>query len=200
MEKRWMSLVAVLCVVCGFGCAKQETAASAPATVVAQTSGPGSASTLFVTSATVLDVDQKTRNVTLRTAEGETVNFHADESVRNLAQVKKGDEVDVTYLEAIALRLRDAQGEKPGVSVAESLERAQVGEKPAGTMVRTTTLTAKVKAIDKTKQTVTLEGPEGRSVTVNVRDPLQLEKAKVGKLVEATYREAVNITVRAPSK
>jgi hypothetical protein len=155
---------------------------------------------MFVTSATVLDVDQKARNVTLRTAEGETVNFHADESVRNLAQVRKGDEVDVTYYEALALGLRDAQGEKPKVSVTEQLERAPLGEKPAGTMVRITTLTAKVKAVDKTKQTVTLEGPEERRATLNVQDPQQLEKVKVGNLVEAEYREAVGITVRAPSK
>jgi hypothetical protein len=193
-----MVMVAVLCAV--YGCAKQEKSTSAPTTVVTQSTGPGSASQLFVTSATVLDVDQKTRMVTLRTAEGETVNFKADESARNLDQVRKGDEVDVTYYEAVALRLRDAEGQKPGVTVSEQIERAPLGEKPAGTIFRNTTLTAKVKAVDKTKKTVTLEGPEGRSVTVNVTDPQQLEKAKVGRLVEATYQEAVGITVRAPGK
>lgn len=197
---RWTAVVAVLCAVGGVGCAKHEKSTSAPTTVVGESSGPGTASKFFVTSATVLDVDQKTRLVTLRTAEGETVKFEADESVRNLKQVRKGDEVDVTYYEALALRLREADGEKPGVSVSESVERAPVGQKPAGTMVRNTTLTAKVKAVDKKNQTVTLEGPEGRSVTINVTDPQQLEKAKVGHLVEAKYREAVGITVRAPGK
>jgi hypothetical protein len=196
MEKRWMVMVAVVCTV-GLGCAKQEKSAS-QGTVVSQSASPGAASSLFVTSATVLDVDQKARVVTLRTAEGETVRFEAGEEVRNLKQIKKGDEVDVTYYEALALRLRDAEGEKPSVAVSEQIERAPVGAKPAGTIVRNTTLTAKVKAIDKTQRTVTLEGPQGRSVTLNVNDPEQLEKAKVGHLVEATYREAVGITVRAP--
>jgi hypothetical protein len=47
---------------------------------------------------------------------------------------------------------------------------------------------------------VTLEGPQGGKVTLKVADPENLEKAKVGKLVEATYRESVSIKVRAPGK
>src|SRR5262249_44830469 len=155
-------------------------------------------STVVTTTATVEDVDQQTRMVTLRTADGEMVHFKADETVRNLPQVRKGDTVTATYYESLAFKLRDAEGEKPQVAVSEQVERAPLGEKPSGMVVRNTVLTAKVAAVDRAKQTVTLEGPQGGRVTLKVDDPAKLEKAKVGHLVEATYREGVSIAVQSP--
>ena len=201
MQTRLLSVMAVLCGIVAFGCAKQEAATSPPrSTTVAQSSGPGTAEALVTTTATVEDVDQKTRMVTLRTAEGEIFHFKADESVRNLPQVRKGDHVTLTYYQSIALRLREADGEQPSISVSEHVERAPLGEKPAGLVARNTTLTAKVTAIDKKQQTVTLQGPQGGKVTLKVQDPANLEHAQVGHLVEATYREAVSISVQTPTK
>ena len=190
-------LAAVLLAV---GCAKHEPAPAPPSTTVSHSAGPGTVSRLVTTTATVEGVDQKSRVVTLRTAEGEIVHFKADESVRNLPQVQKGDHVTATYYEALALRLRDAEGEQPRMTVSEQVERAPLGEKPSGMVVRDTTITARVTAVDKKKQTVTLEGPQGGKVTLDVDDPAKLEQAKVGHLVEATYREAVSISVQKPGK
>jgi hypothetical protein len=182
------------------GCAKHESATTAPATAVSQSAGPGSAAAMVTTTATVEDIDQKTRVVSLRTAEGEEIRFRAGDEIRNLPQVRKGDLVKATYSESILLQLREAEGEKPSVVVREQTERAPLGAKPAASVVRETVLTAKVTAVDRKKQTVTLEGPEGRSVTLKVQDPKNLERAKVGHLVEATYREAVAISVQKPTK
>jgi len=123
-----------------------------------------------------------------------------DESMRNLPQVRKGDQVTATYYESIALRLREAGGEQPRIAVSEQVERAPLGEKPAGMVVRNATLTAKVAAIDRARETVTLEGPQGGKITLKVQDPANLERAHVGHLVEATYREAVSISVQTPTK
>jgi hypothetical protein len=43
--------------------------------------------------ATVTAIDQSTRMVTLKGPKGDSVTFKASEEVRNLAQVKVGDEV-----------------------------------------------------------------------------------------------------------
>jgi hypothetical protein len=160
--------------------------------------GPGSAAALSTTTATVEAVDQKSRKVTLRTSEGERVGFVAGDEVRNLAQVRRGDLVTVAYYESIALALRPAEGEKPSVTVSEEVGRAPVGEKPAGAVVRETTLTAKVTRVDRAMRRVTLEGPEGHTVTLTVDDAKQLDGVTVGKLVEARYREAVAVTVTKP--
>ena len=194
------TVIAGLCAILALGCAKHEKAATPPSTTVSQSAGPGSASSMVSTTATVLDVDQKTRMVTLRTAEGEIVHFQADESIRNLPQVKKGDVVTATYYESLALRLREAENENPSVTVSQSVERAPLGAKPSGMVVRDTTLTAKVTAVDRKKQTVTLEGPQGGRMTLKVDDPAKLDRAQVGHLVEATYREAVSISVEKPGK
>ena len=200
MHARTSSVLAGAALLLAVGCAKHEPAPPAPSTTVSRSTGPGTVSALVTTTATVEDVDQESRVVTLRTAEGEIVHFKADESVRNLPQVQKGDHVTATYYEALALRLREAEGEEPRMTVSEQIERAPLGEKPSGMVVRDTTLTAKVTAVDKKKQTVTLEGPRGGKVTLDVDDPAKLEQAKVGHLVEATYREAVSISVQKPSK
>jgi Cu/Ag efflux protein CusF len=69
---------------------------------------------------------------------------------------------------------------------------AKPGKLVAGSMkVRGT-----VDAIDKEKGTVTLKGPKGRTVTLEVRDPAKLEAVKVGDPVVATYVEAVAFQVR----
>src|SRR5262249_56075259 len=105
------------------------------------------------------------------TAEGGMGHFEGEESMQNLPQVKKGDQVTATYYESLAFRLRDAEGEQPKISVSQQIERAPLGQKPAGMVVRDTTVTAKVTSVDKKKQTVTLEGPQGGRVTLKVDDP-----------------------------
>jgi hypothetical protein len=182
------------------GCAKKEAAAPPDAVGITQSAGPGEASQAITATATVEDVDQKKRLVTLRTADGERKTIQVGDEVRNLPQVKKGDVVTATYYESIALTLREAPGEKPSVTVSEDMERAPLGAKPAGAVMRTTRLTARVMAVDKKKSTVTLEGPQGKEVTLKVQDPKRLEGVDRGELVEATYREAVVISVDKPTK
>ncbi len=189
-----------LCTVAAFGCARKD-AAEGPGVAVSESSGPGTASAAVTATATVESVDQKTRMVTLRTADGELKTIKVGDEVRNLPQVRKGDIVTTTYYESIALKLREkAPGERPSVSTTEAVERAPLGAKPSGSVMRETTLTAKVTHVDRKKQTVTLEGPKGGTVKLNVKDPKNLEGVEVGELVEATYQEALAISVEKPTK
>ena len=201
MTKLGLLVATTLCIAGALGCAKnQEATAPPPSVDVTQSSGPGEASQAITATATVEDVDQKNRLVTLRTADGERKTIKVGDEVRNLPQVKKGDIVTATYYESIAVSLRETPGGKPSVSVSEGMERAPLGAMPAGAVVRTTTLTAKVIAVDKKKQTVSLEGPQGGQVTLKVQDPSRLEGVDKGDLVEAVYREAVVISVDKPKK
>ena len=196
------SLVAVvsLCGVAMVGCAKSREAAPGPGITVSEAAGPGSASRAVTATATVEDVDQDRREVTLRTADGEQKRIRVGDEVRNLPQVRKGDVVTATYYESIALALRDATGDEPSVSVTQDVQRAPLGSKPSGSVTQETTLKAKVTAVDRRKQTVTLEGPRGGTVTLKVEDPKKLDDVVVGRLVEAVYREAVVISVDKPTK
>jgi len=202
MTKLGLLIATTLCIAGALGCAKSKeaTPAPGPAVGITQSAGPGEASQAVTATATVDYVDLENRLVTLHTADGEKRTIKVGDEVRNLPQVKKGDIVTATYYESIALSLRETPGGKPSVSVSEGMERAPVGSMPSGAVVRTTTLTAKVIAVDKKKQTVSLEGPQGGQVTLKVQDPSRLDGVDKGDLVEAVYREAVMISVDKPKK
>lgn len=152
------------------------------------------------TTATVTSINQKTREVTIKTDDGKEHSFIAGDHVKNLAQVKKGDIITITYTEALAYQLRkhDTPG---GVTTTQAVAAADSGAKPAGAIAQQTTVTVKITAIDPTVPTVTFMGPKGNTKTIVVRDPSKLNGVKVGDMVDITYTEAIAVEVnKAPKK
>ena len=123
-----------------------------------------------------------------------------DDSARNLAQVKKGDIVEATYYESIAVNLRKPGEATPGVSAAGATDRAALGAMPGGVDARSYTIVATVRALDRAKGTATLEDADGNLNTVQVRNPQHFDVAKVGDLVEITYTEAIALSVEKPQR
>lgn len=68
--------------------------------------------------------------------------------------------------------------------------------KPAMGEARQIKMSGTISAIDKEKGTVTLKGPKGRTVTLDVQDPAKLDALKVGDPVVGTYIEAIAIEVK----
>jgi ribosomal 50S subunit-recycling heat shock protein len=150
-------------------------------------------------TATVKAIDLKDRIVTLEGSKGEVFDVKVGEEAKNLPQVKVGDLVNVTYYEAIAVKVFQ-KGEAPKVDgVTEGVMKAKPGEKPSGVAVSQMTVTASVEALDKIKQTATLLLPDKKSLTVKVKDPKNLKNVKVGDEVQITYSEALAISVE-PAK
>jgi hypothetical protein len=150
--------------------------------------------------ATVTEVDLPARLVTLKDDRGQEIVVEVPDRVKSLDQVKAGDEVIVSYTTAVAWQVRRASDAAPGVSEQTTFNTEKAGEKPAGTVGRSVTLTTTITAIDLANDTVTLSGPEGRSRTIKVREPADLRKVQVGDLVDITYSEAVAIAVRQVAK
>ena len=162
------------------------------------TKGQSVISTETVT-ATVLSVNQKTREVTVKMKDGSKHSFIAGDNVKNLAQVKKGDVITAVYTEALAYEVR--KHGTAGVQTTTATASAQPGEKPAGAVAQQTTVTVTITAIDPKAPTVTFMGPKGNKETVKVRDPRNLNGVKVGDKVDITYTEALAIKVdQAPKK
>lgn len=80
-----------------------------------------------------------------------------------------------------------AAGDKAGAAGEKMPGKAAL----AGVRVRGT-----VAAIDKDQGTVTLKGPKGRTLTLEVRDREKLDAIKVGDPVVAVYAEALVIQLR----
>jgi hypothetical protein len=152
-------------------------------------------SNVITATATVQSINHRTRMVTLRRSDGERIRFHVGDEVRNLSQVRRGDQVNITYYQSVALRLRKPGSAKRGVTVDTGAARAEPGELPAGAVAREVTVTSKVVAVDRRSREVTLKLPSDERLTFSVDDPDRLARIRVGDLVQATYREAIAVAV-----
>lgn len=206
MRRGWKRALWALSASALWACASEATKptpapqAVAPAPAPTPVMGGTVGENVVTAHAKVEKIDQKTRHVTLKRADGVRRTFRVDEKVRNLPQVKKGDEVVVTYYESLAYKLLKPGEAEPGVAVAAETTRAQPGAMPAGAEAAVVSITATIIGIDRSASTVTLRGPEGNVETVKVRDPRRLEAAQVGDLVELTYTEALAVAVEKPAK
>jgi Cu/Ag efflux protein CusF len=162
-------------------------------TAAAEPKGEAVVASATVT-ATVLKVDQATREVTLKMEDGEEVSFVAGDDVKNLAQLKAGDLVMATYAEALAYEVKKG-GEMAAPATAVAGGSAEPGMKPAGAIARQTTVTVSITPIDPEVPSVTFTGPGGNSRTIKVLRPEKLEGVSVGDMVQLTYTEAFGIKV-----
>jgi hypothetical protein len=150
-------------------------------------------------TATVVSVNQKTREVTVKMENGKEASFIAGDHVKNLAQVKKGDIITAVYTEAIAYEVKKHGA--AGVKTTTATAGAEPGAKPAGVVAQQTTVTVVITAIDPSVPSVTFMGPKGNTKTIKVRDPQKLNGVKVGDKVDITYTEALAVQVdEAPKK
>jgi hypothetical protein len=120
--------------------------------------------TAIKVTAVVTDIDVGKRLVTLKGSDGNEETIEVGPDVRNLAQVHRGDEVVVTYYESMVFQLYKPGQAKPGSSAAQVGERAKPGEKPGAVGAEAVTITATVEKVDKQKPSITLWGPDGKSV------------------------------------
>ena len=148
---------------------------------------------------TITALDVATRDVTLKTDKGEEISFVAGPDVQRLADIKVGDRVEIQYYESLTLKLSKVEGGTPSTSDTATEMRAEPTELPGGIKSQSTTITAKITAIDAKAGTVTLVGPKGRSVTLDVEADI-LAKVKVGDLVSAIYTQAVAASVSREEK
>lgn len=186
--------LALIATVATPGCAQKPPPGPPPSGVLQQG--------MLTASATVKKINHKSREVTLTMPDGSTRTIHAGPEVRNLAQVKVGDQVTVTYIGRLSYQvMRPGSGATPGVAIAEDAVRAEPGERPGAAAGRVVTVTTTIKAIDKRAGTVTLAGLEGgEDVVVQARNPDNLNRVAVGDHVEITMTEAVGIDVSRPQQ
>lgn len=150
--------------------------------------------------ARVAAVDPQSRLVTLVDAAGNKTTFRADEAVKNLPQVRVGDEVVGQLMEKLAIEVRPATAEEKAdpTSLTEMAAVAEPGQKPAGLFVRQAKALYTIESIDEAAGGGTLRDASGRGHFVKARDPAVLERLKVGDTVVVTLTEALRIQVLAP--
>lgn len=172
--------------------AQQSPTASATMEV-----GPGSAliTETVEVSAIIVDIEAAERLVVLRIQDGREFAVVAGPEVRNFAQLRLGDEVVALYVQALSIELRKAGAGTSQSGASAAVLKAPEGGKPGAAIGTRVTLVADVTGVQTDMQTVTLRGPKGRSIDVQVRDQAQFSLVAVGDKVELTYAEAMAVSV-----
>jgi hypothetical protein len=167
----------------------------------AMTSSPGKvgvAQTVEV-AATITAIDKATRAITLKGPKGDEVTIVAGPEVKNFAQLKVGDTVNMKYYESLALELKKGGGLKVEKTEKAGAVGAKPGETPAGVAGRQVTVVGDVIKLDASTQTVTVKGPN-RTLDLKARDPEQFKLIAVGDQIQATYTEASAVSVTPVAK
>ena len=150
-------------------------------------------------SAMVTAIDKATRTVTLKGPEGRSFDVVAGDAVKRFDQIKVNDEVVVEYVRALTLEV------KKGGGVAERRDsvdavRSKPGDKPAGAVGRQVTIVADVIDVSPANKTITVKGPKGNVLELEVKNPDHFKVVKKGDQIEATYTEAIALSLEPAPK
>jgi len=174
-------------------------------TVVASEPGKAAAVRAIEISAQVVAISKGSRTLSLKGPEGNVVDVVVGDEVKNFAQIKVGDLVVVRAVQALSLELQKVKSGASGISEQTMAAKAKPGARPAAAAGREVTAIAQVTAVDPKASTITLKGPRGNVVTLDVRNPDHFKVVKVGDEVLVNYTEALAISVepgpkKAPAK
>lgn len=150
------------------------------------------------TTAIIESIDQQSRQVLLRRADGSLSSFRAGPEVRNLAQVKPGDRVSLRYAEAIAVGLAAPGARGPGAALDAAALRAARGERPGLAAAEVIRARVRVTEVDPGSGRVGFVAANGTPHSVVVQNPRMLEFARglrAGDQVDVSYAEGLLIAV-----
>jgi Cu/Ag efflux protein CusF len=162
-----------------------------PPTTGTTMQGGSTPSETQTTHATVVvtAIDKSARKLTVKTSDGDLVDITVPADVQGFEKLKKGDKVDIDYMESIAIGMAP-KGTKPN-----AMERTAPAPGAAG---REIVVTAEVVKVDAAHNKVTLKGPSGKQ-TVSVTDPglqARLPSLKKGQVLMFSYTEAVATAIQ----
>jgi len=169
--------------------------AAAPISAFAQSQPPAPITKQNTAKATftITAIDQATRSVTLRGANGDEDTFTADPAVERFNQLKVGDKINATYQESLVFEVR-----KPGAPAATTGTTTAAGERYkstiGGAVGAAHTISVTVKAIDVNAPSITVAAADGRTMTRRIQDKKNLEGVHVGDRIDITYSEALIVT------
>jgi len=138
----------------------------------------------------VVKIDRKARTVTFQGPRGRQETLNVPKEAQNFDQVKVGSTFKVKYVEAVAVGLQ--RGGAPAATADRQVRLAPKGGTPGGVVVTTSTVTARVEAIDYANREVALKGPKGKVMAFHVADEVQgFADVRIGDTVAVAYTQAL---------
>ena len=177
-------------------CQSKEAAPPAAAPVVTVTHT--TISNEIAGTAVVAAVDAKSRAVTLRREDGEMVQVHCGEEVKNFAQIAKGDTLNVRFVEALDATLLPAGGSAEPAAAAVATTSAATGATPAGAAAVVVSAIVKVESVDTAHDIVVFSLASGHLVAHRLGTPEGKEFAKglkAGDAVQLDFSQLLAVAL-----
>lgn len=196
-----LSLTTAALLLCGLSIANADTTEEVQAEETQSASDP--AGKAMVASkevrATVTNVDDKTRKITLQTEDGKKESIIAGDNIKNFNQIRKGDTVVANYTEALVVEVSKGGQPTPPSKIVTS-KTARPGEMPAGMVEKQVNASVVVSAMNKATPSITFKDAAGDTKTMKVDGTDELAGIKVGDKINITYSEALAVRVEKPQK
>jgi hypothetical protein len=148
------------------------------------------AAEIVMTTGTIQSIDKDKRTVVLKDESGDQIKVQVPPDMPGFDQLKKGERVDLTYYDSIAVAFLPPGSAQPAAEARVHVEPAQAG----GLVGREVTIAAQIVNVDTKNKAVELKLPNGQIQKVSVADAdlqKQLRDLKPGQLATVTYTEAV---------
>lgn len=150
-------------------------------------------------SAKVVAIDQAKHTITLQMPDGKSRVFRVGKIVKNLRQLKVGDTISATLIEALAVGVEKG-GPKPGATETTTVMLSPKGTREGMIVADTIRVVGKVQKVDARNRTISIMGPAHQMRTFKVGPNVNLTRLKPGEDVVVRYTEALAIGLRKPHK
>jgi hypothetical protein len=140
----------------------------------------------------ISNIDQKKHEVSLKDQNGNDISFIVDNKI-DLSNFKNGDSISVQYFRAVALSTSkpSADQEKAGNMVIERKTFSPVGIDIGGESLKQVKALVDIKAIDSTKNEITITGPDNKDIKILVPNENILKNLTVGAKAIVEYTESL---------
>ena len=184
---------------------KRQLAILAVATLVssawAQQPGGAWTQSLIKTTATVTAIDQAKREVTIQGDQG-PVTISVSPDVKNFANLKVGDRVNVSYYRGIGAQIAKGTKKVSDPAVSTFTSGNSPGMRPAGKAGASATVTVKVQDVNLPTNTVAFTQSDGTTHIIEVKSPEMqqfIRELKRGDVVQVTFTDSIAVSVTPAS-
>lgn len=149
--------------------------------------------------ATVVAIDLNARDLTLRGSKGELFNITAPATADRLNEIEVGDTVYIEKLTYIAADFRAPTPEELAnpVNVQKDAVKSNGDKTIYGASGRILELLVTIEIINRPDMLVTIKDPQGKFISLPVKDPALISQLHVGQLFFLTYGEGVALSLEA---
>ncbi len=152
---------------------------------------------LVTMEGTVTEIMKDTREVTLMGPKGDFVTITAGDAVKRFDEIAVNDVVTFEYWTYMKAEFRKPTPEElaePLVVIAEG-GKAPEGMDPGAVVGAIVKAVVTIEVLDRPFMIVTVKGPRGNYLTIEMEDKELITKLSIGQVVILTYAEAIVVSL-----